>query len=105
MRAFNSKRVSMEAPASTKELRDEVSEIDGKIIDLIATRIDITDELAKAKKRSGQSYWDDEREKEIIARYLDLCKEVSLNEDEAEQIAHVILSISKERQKKIYDGD
>ncbi|MGI6008763.1 MAG: chorismate mutase [Methanomethylophilus sp.] len=95
----------MDAPASTKELRDEVSEIDSKIIDLIATRIDITDELAQAKKRSKQSYWDEAKEKEIVAKYRELCTEVSLTPEEAEQIAHVILSISKARQKKIYDGD
>ena len=94
----------MDQPVSTKELRDEIEEIDGQIIDLIATRVDITDELAKAKKRSGQSYWDEAKGREIVERDLDLCTEVSLTEEEAEQIAHVILSISKERQKKIYDN-
>ena len=95
----------MDQPASTKELRDEISDIDGQIIDLIATRVDITDELAKAKKRTSQGYWDESKEKEIIERYHNLCKEVSLTRDEAEQIAHVILNISKARQKKIYDEE
>lgn len=95
----------MDKPVSTKELRDEIEDIDEQIIDLIATRMDIADELARAKKRSGQCYWDESKEQEIVDRYHELCKEVSLTTDEAEQIAHTLLAISKERQKEIYDGN
>ena len=93
---------SME-PASTRELREEIEDIDAQIIDLIATRMDITDELARAKKASGQSVWDESVEKAIIGRYQELCKEVNLTHEESEQIAHLILSISKERQMRIYN--
>lgn len=90
-------------PASVKELRDEIHDIDAQIIDLLATRMDITDELAKAKKANGQSVWDESVEKRIIDRYQDLCKEVNLTRDEADKIATLILAISKERQMKIYN--
>jgi len=90
-------------PASTKVLREEIEDIDAQIIDLLATRMDITDELARAKKTSGQSVWDENVEKLIISRYEELCEEVSLTKEEAEQIANVILAISKERQMKIYN--
>lgn len=90
-------------PASTKELRNEIEEIDAQIIDLLATRMDISDELARAKKASGQSVWDEAVEKAIITRYQELCKEVSLTKEESEQIAHLILNISKARQEKIYN--
>lgn len=93
---------SME-PASTKELRNEIEDIDAQIIDLLATRMDISDELARAKKASGQSVWDENVEKAIITRYQELCKEVSLTKEESEQIAHLILNISKARQEKIYN--
>ena len=91
------------APASTKELREEIREIDSKIIDLLATRMDITDELARAKKASGQSAWDESVERLIVDSYCDLCEEVNITKDEAQQIANLILSISKERQMKIYN--
>jgi len=90
-------------PASTKVLRDEIADIDAQIIDLLATRMDITDELAKAKKASGQSAWDDDVEKRIVSRYNELCQEVNLTKEEADQIARLILSISKERQMRIYN--
>ena len=90
-------------PASTRELREEIEDIDAQIIDLLATRMDITDELAKAKKASGQSAWDDDVEKRIVNRYNELCQEVNLTKEEADQIARLILSISKERQMRIYN--
>ena len=84
--------------ADTKELRGMIEDIDHQIIELIATRMEIADELAKAKKSSSQGYWDTSKEKEVISRYMDLCKEVGLTQDEAYHIADAILKISKDRQ-------
>lgn len=84
--------------ADIKELREMMKSIDQEIIELIATRMEIADELAEAKKAAKQDPWDSTVEKDIIARYKKLCDEVSLSENEAEQIAKVILSISKARQ-------
>lgn len=89
--------------ADTKELREMIADIDQQIIELIATRMEIADELAKAKKKSSQTYWDETKEKEVVKRYLELCKEVSLSEDEATQIAEVILKISKDRQHHFFE--
>ena len=89
--------------ADTEELRSQIEAIDEEIIDLIATRMEIADELAKAKRRSGQRYWDEAKEREVVHRYHELCEEVSLSESEARQIAETILSISKERQKHFFE--
>ena len=85
------------------ELREQIEAIDEEIIDLIATRMEIADELAKEKKHSSQGYWDSKKEKEVIERYMELCEEVSLSEGEAKLIAEVLLRISKDRQKQLYD--
>ncbi|MGI5964964.1 MAG: chorismate mutase [Candidatus Methanomethylophilaceae archaeon] len=87
----------------TEEFREQIAAIDAEIIDLIATRMEIADELAKAKKKSSESYWNEEKEKEVIGRYHELCEEVSLSEDEARQIAEVLLKISKDRQKHFFE--
>jgi len=89
---------------NTKELREQIETIDEEIIDLIATRMEIADELAKAKKQSAQGYWDEEKEREVIKRYHELCEEVSLSESEAKMIAEVLLEISKERQKHLFES-
>ena len=88
---------------NTEELRSQIEAIDEQIIDLIATRMEIADELAKAKKKSSQQYWDESKEHEVVKRYHELCEEVSLSEEEADQIAEVILNISKERQKHYFE--
>lgn len=88
---------------NTKELREQIEAIDEEIIDLIATRMEIADELAKAKKQSSQEFWDEQKEHQVIERYHELCEEVSLSEDEATLIAEVLLKISKERQKALYE--
>ena len=86
-----------------EELRAQIEAIDEEIIDLIATRMEIADELAKAKKVSSEGYWNTEKEREVIDRYHELCEEVSLSDDEARQIAEVIRHISKERQKHFFE--
>ncbi len=88
---------------NTQELREQIESIDEEIIDLIATRMEIADELAIEKKHSSQEYWDKDKEKEVINRYMELCEEVSLTEGDAKLIAEVILRISKERQKHLYE--
>lgn len=88
---------------NTEELRDQIEAIDEEIIDLIATRMEIADELAMEKKHLSIEYWDKEKEKEVINRYMELCEEVSLTTYDAKLIAEVILKISKERQKRLYD--
>ncbi len=87
---------------NTEELRELIANIDEQIIDLIATRMEIADELAKAKKLSNQCYWNEEKEREVKQHYRELCEEVSLTDYEATRIAEVLLEISKERQKHIF---
>ncbi len=85
------------------ELRELIATIDAEIVDLIATRMEIADELAKAKKKSSQSYWNEDKEQEVVKRYLGLCEEVKLSEEEARQIADLLLKISKDRQKQYFE--
>lgn len=89
--------------SNTSELRQMIKEIDQNIIENIAVRMEIADKLAEAKKEAGQIYWDESKEKEVIARYHELCEDVNLTEEEARKIAEVILSISKERQKHYFE--
>lgn len=93
----------VEIMANTDELRSMIEEIDQSIIECIATRMEIADKLAEAKKKEKMLYWDESKELEVINRYHELCEEVGLTEDEARRIADVILHISKERQRHYFD--
>lgn len=87
----------------TDELRGMIEDIDQTIIENIATRMEIADKLAEAKKKEGQRYWDESKEKEVQERYHELCEEVGLSEEEARKIADAILTISRERQKHYFE--
>ena len=85
------------------EVRELIATIDAEIVDLIATRREIADEQKKKKKESSQSYWNEDKEHEVVERYLELCGEVGLSEEEAKQIADLLLKISKDRQKQYFE--
>ena len=89
--------------SDTDELRGMIEEIDQTIIENIATRMEIADKLAEAKKKEGKLYWDESKELEVVNRYHELCEEVGLTEEEARRIADVILHISKERQRHYFE--
>jgi len=83
------------------ELRDMIASIDKDIVELIATRMEIADELGRAKKQAHNGYRNPEIESQVINRYLELSQEVDISEEDARKIAETILEISLARQKKI----
>ncbi|MGE4274900.1 MAG: chorismate mutase [Candidatus Methanomethylophilaceae archaeon] len=83
------------------ELREMIASIDKDIVELIATRMEIADELGRAKKQANDDYRNPEVESQVIKRYLELSQEVDISEDDARKIAEAILEISLARQKKI----
>ncbi len=84
------------------ELREMIESIDREIVELIATRMEVADELGKEKSRQAKGHRDPEVESKVVERYLQLSKEVDISEEDARKIAHTILEISLERQKKLF---
>lgn len=78
-----------------------IAAIDKDIVELIATRMEISDELGRAKKQAHNDYRNPEVESQVIKRYLELSQEVDISEDDARKIAEAILEISLTRQKII----
>ncbi len=79
-----------------------IENIDREIVELIATRMEVADELGKEKNRLAKGHRDHEVESKVVERYLALSKEVDISEDDARKIALTILDISLERQKKLF---
>lgn len=79
-----------------------IENIDKEIVELIATRLEIADELGKEKNRLARNYRDPEMESKVVGRYLALSKEVGITEDDARKIANTILEISLDRQRKLF---
>ncbi|GEM_PF-541860 len=84
------------------ELREMIENIDREIVELIATRMEVADELGKEKNRLEKGHRDPDVESKVVERYLALSKEVDISEEDARKIASTILEISLERQKKLF---
>jgi chorismate mutase len=82
-----------------EDLRNDIDRIDDTIIELLATRKAISQEIGKLKKKEGKSIVDDKREKEIIQRLKDKAKENDLDAQFVEEVYNIILSNSREAQK------
>lgn len=74
------------------QLRKKIDEIDEKIIDLLAQRVDIADDILKSKKRAGREVRDRKREQEILERVRNSAKERGLNPEFAEDVMRITIS-------------
>jgi len=83
---------------SLEDLRRKIDEADTKIVQLIAERIRITQEIGKEKKRQRTQIEDREREKKVLENVRRIAREKSLNLEDIEGIYRQIVTVSKRRQ-------
>ena len=83
---------------SLEDLRRKIDEADTKIVQLIAERIRIAQEIGKEKKRQRTQIEDIEREREVLENVRRIAREKNLNQEEIEDIYKQIVTVSKRRQ-------
>ncbi len=83
---------------SLEDLRREIDEADTRIVQLIAERISIAQEIGKEKKRQGTQLEDRERERKVLENVRRIAREKSLNQQDIENIYKQIVTVSKRRQ-------
>jgi len=81
-----------------EDLRRKIDEADAKIVQLIAERIRVAQEIGKEKKRQGTKLEDREREKNVLENVRRFAREKNLNQEEIEGIYRQIVAVSKRRQ-------
>ena len=86
-----------------KECRARIDEIDTELVKLLAERLRITEDVAKAKQQSGKPIFDPVREQEKIEQVTQLVD--SDLETELKKLYHYIMDVSKEHQKMILGGN
>lgn len=89
------------------ELRSELSSVDKKLVELIARRQQMVDEIGRQKQSSGKATRDYKREKEV----LDMAREQAINLDVDPNLAEGIMTqliqsslTSQERNRVIAEG-
>ena len=85
------------------ELRKEVDEVDASIIELVAKRFTITNEIGNIKRASGLKVHDPEREAFLLKRWSEQGKKYGLEKDITLPILEHLLKFSKA--KEAYQKD
>jgi chorismate mutase / prephenate dehydratase len=80
------------------DLRKQIDDLDGLIVNLIAERMKVTREIGQEKEQSGKAVEDKTREKIVLERVRRLAAAANLNPEEIEKVYQRIISASKEVQ-------
>jgi aspartate aminotransferase len=80
--------------ADINNLRDKIDKITFEIIKLLKERNDIAKEIGNLKTNLGKGITDEERENQLRARVLSLCKEIGLDEKTAMIMLNFLLNES-----------
>jgi len=87
------------ADQSLQDIRDEIDKIDEGILDLLDKRMKLAIEISKVKKVSSKEIFDPERERELLARLIEMNKETIIPDDKILEIWGKIIELSRETQK------
>lgn len=87
-------------PASLQDARARIDEINERVVELLAERQAVVDELCDLKADADQTVRDPEREAELLAHVRSVAEEVGLPPDLAETLFEEILEHSVQRQRR-----
>jgi chorismate mutase/prephenate dehydratase len=86
---------------SLEELRKKIDETDEKIVQLIAERIRISEEIGNEKKRQGSQIRDNERERIVLETVRRLARREKISQEDMENIYLQIITASRSVQEVI----
>lgn len=83
-----------------KQLRGQLTEIDLKLLDLVAERQRIVAAIGESKRQTGTATRDFEREKWVIERATKQARKLGLSEHLAQQLMRLLIGESLEKQER-----
>lgn len=89
---------------SLEEARDRIDEINRRVVELLAERQGVVDELCNVKAQADEDIRDPEREAELLAHVRSVAEEAGLSPDLAELLFEEILTHSVDRQRRRREG-
>ena len=84
----------MDNKKDLETIRESISEVDNKILELLAKRREISHDVAKAKVQDGSSLRDPKREQEILGDYIRSGKQKGLDSYFVTKVFHEIINDS-----------
>ncbi|MFP4227193.1 MAG: chorismate mutase [Salinivenus sp.] len=88
-----------------RDARDTIDEIDRRVVELLARRYALVDDLCETKAENGDAVRDPDRERELLDRVTTLAEEHGLAPDVARQIYEEVLAQSVRRQRRRRQAD
>jgi len=85
---------------SLQDARARIDEINERVVELLAERQAVVDELCEVKADTGQTIRDPEREAELLAHVRSVAEEEGLPPDLAETLFEAILEHSVQHQRR-----
>nr|XP_061811803.1 T-protein-like [Nerophis lumbriciformis] len=83
-----------------EKLREELTAVDLKLLELVAKRQQIVAEIGKSKRDVGRATRDFEREKRVIDTARKKADELGLSADLAQQMMQLLIGVSLEKQER-----
>lgn len=81
-------------------LRNELEEVDKKIVNLVEKRLKIADEVAIAKKEKNLDIEDEKREEKVIENAVVQAQNLDIDEEVIKDLVCHLIEISKKRQRE-----
>ncbi|MBS1263499.1 MAG: Chorismate mutase [Methanonatronarchaeales archaeon] len=83
------------------ELREEVSEIDRQVVELLYRRMDLAVQINRAKVSAGKPVRDEERVNEVLEDVTDLATELGLDSRAVKEIFEMVIELCEEKQYEL----
>jgi chorismate mutase len=83
---------------SLVSLREEINELDSKIIKLIAERQKLAPKIAKIKIHQGIPIHDEKRTAEVLAQVFERAVEYKIDPVAIQQIFEILIAMNEDRQ-------
>jgi len=97
--------MSTPTPSTLDEARARIDAIDRRVVELIAERYAVVDELCAMKAERGDTVKDEDREQELLDRVSSIAEKHDLSPDLAQLLYEKILAHSVQRQRRQRDED
>lgn len=89
------------AKKSLEEVRAEVERIDEQIIELIAMRTELAEDILVAKREAKVGIDDPDQMKKVLNRARSRAMEKNIDVEAVERIFEILLEMNVERQRKL----
>lgn len=86
---------------SLKEVREKIQKIDDQIIELIAKRIELAEDVLEKKKKEGMDIDDEEQREVVLNRMVEAATEHNLDAGAVKQIYEILIEMNIERQREL----